>query len=73
MHLHRGSAARVKPLQRGQDPCLNGRLLSLQLEAIMLSSFTRTPREEIKYSSVNLKKGVTEDGSFNYSPLKGEI
>lgn len=73
MCLHRGSAARVKPPQRGRDPCLNGRLLGSQLEAIMPSSFTRTPREEVKYSSVNVKKGMTEDISFNYSPLKGEI
>lgn len=58
---------------RGRDPCLNEALLGSRLEAIMPSSFSRTPRDEVKYTSANLKKGMTDDGSFNYSPLKAEI
>ena len=71
--LHRGSTARVKPPHRGRDPCLNEPLLGSRLEAVMPSSFSRTPRDGVKYSSANLKKGMTDDGSFNHSPLKAKI
>lgn len=62
-----------RPLHRGRDPCLNEPLLGSRLEATVPSSFTRTPRDEVKYSSVNVEKRTTDDGSFNYSPLKAEI
>lgn len=72
-HCTEGPQQEWSPRTGGETPAWMNPSSAHGLRPLMPSSFSRTPRDEVKYSSANLKKGMTDDGSFNHSPLKAEI